>query len=78
MISERHKKEIVRRYHQGQARRIARYGDAGPITAPVMPRDADERAFFEVRDPLGCSTYRLGHLPTADEQAAGIDPRDDA
>lgn len=43
----------------------------------VHVHDRDRRAYLATREPIGDSSYRLGRLPTADQQAAGIDPRDE-
>lgn len=65
--------------HQAtRKKRTAAYRPAPPITisAPSHNHDAQPLiAFLEVHEPLGDNTYRLGHLPTADEQ---IMDRDDS
>lgn len=79
MISERHKKELVRAYRAGTANRGARYRSPGPITVPVPHRsDPDRHAFREARDPIGDSCYHLRRLPTADEQLDDDDSHDGA
>jgi hypothetical protein len=80
VISERHKMELVRAYREGRSgRRYVRMRrEPGPITVRPQDRDRpDERAFREGRETLGEGLYRLDRLPTADEQANGIDPRDE-
>lgn len=75
---DRQKIGALAAYRNGTARRTVAYRPAPAITSSASPQHHDTQpmiAFLEVREPLGDNTYRLGHLPTADEQ---IMDRDDS
>lgn len=77
MTSAQDRLEIRRRYRSGKAKRRATVRPREPIADRPQDRpDVDTLAFRAVREDLAENCYRLGHLPTADEQFAGRDPRD--
>lgn len=66
---DRQKQAALAAYRRGYAGGSARRRLGGTVlTVPVPREDPDARALAAAREPLTDGGYRLGHLPTADEQ----------